>query len=73
MALTSPLDADLLTSPVASDQFKSPVANLLAAVELPPVGAGTTKVLYGHFRLRRPSLTRRDAVAVAMQNRQEKT
>lgn len=34
--------------------------------------AGRAQVRYGHFRLRRPSLTRRDAVAVAMQNRQEK-
>lgn len=73
MPLTSPLDSDQLTSPVVSDQFKSPVFLVTAAEELPSgAGVGTTKVLYGHFRLRRPSLTRRDAVAVAMQNRQEK-
>jgi len=35
------------------------------------VGVGLVAVRYGHFRLRRASLTRRDAIAVAMQNRQE--
>lgn len=34
-------------------------------------GGGAVQVRYGHFRLRRASLTRRDAIAVAMQNRQE--
>lgn len=72
MPYAAPLDSDYFVSPVDASQFVSPVLGEGAAVEVPTgAGTGTVRVLYGHFRLRRPSLTRRDAIAVAMQNRQE--
>lgn len=36
-----------------------------------PTGGVRSRVLYGHPRLRRESSTRRDAIALAMQNREE--